>query len=226
MYSRVTMLYLRPPRTRRTSSRSTSPPSVRFSSCTASPDGVVLPLRNGVFAPLLSCACTSQMPSTRRPGGRRESHDTRNPETMGNRLGERLAGGLGIWQVAHPSCAGHVDKPASTAAQSDSPSSSSTTTGSSKGRISRMSPRVITPEPRNEMVICGEEYSCVPGPYVESPRMVPPQISTPSVPLVWPFKHSESSYACLNTSANQLPEADYYEGKPRLGSTDSGTDLI
>lgn len=62
---------------------------------------------------------------------------------------------------AHPSCAGYLESADSMHAQMPGPSISMTTTGSSKGRISRMSPSVMRP-----------------GPYVESPRRVPVLIAS------------------------------------------------
>jgi hypothetical protein len=111
----------------------------------------------------------------------------------------------------YPSCAGHVDRADSKAVQRLSPSISMTTIGSSNGKISRISPRVITPcSYINPNILLKKRAVDVPGPYVESPRIVPPQMKTPSEPPP-PSRHSASSYACLKTSANQFPDADYID---------------
>ena len=83
----------------------------------------------------------------------------------------------------HPSWAGQVSREASNAVHILSPSNSNTTIGSSNGNISKMSPSVMFPMLAdvggpNAQVFKG--FS--PGPYTESPRSVPAQMSTPSVP--------------------------------------------
>lgn len=110
--------------------------------------------------------------------------------------------------TTRPSCAGYLDTPASSTSHRDSPSSSRTTTGSSKGKISRISPRVITPSRMFQFVHSRHlPERPAPAEYTESPRSVPEQMRTPSEPLPH-FAYSASSYACLKASANQLPAAD------------------
>jgi len=100
---------------------------------------------------LTSVSFNSQTPKTRSPGLRRESQEARKPEITGKRL-QRL---ISIARLsfrnrrAYPSCAGHVASDDSSASQIAAPSSSMTTSGSSKGRISSISPSVTWPGSRS-----------------------------------------------------------------------------
>lgn len=152
IYSRVIIRYLRPPFVRSMGSASTSTGA-----------GDVAPLGRLVVDALAECigvgdalvftlplgSCRSHTPSTRCPGGRRESQETRKPEIVGKRLrkcdGKHAHNVDSFDRKTHPSWAGHVASDCSSASQIASPSSSSATTGSSKGRISRMSPSVKSP---------------------------------------------------------------------------------
>ena len=192
-YSLVRILYVRP----------------SFSLLIGSPS-----TRAGVPVPepsegVLDVSCKSQTPSTRCPGGRREFQETRKPDMMGNRLESPVSRlGQKHGTSPHPSCAGYLNNPASSASHNDSPSSSSTTVGSSKGKISRIFPKVTSPL---EILQWVQVVTCerpIPGGYTESPRSVPAQMRTPSEPPPY-FVYSASSYACLKTSANQFPAAIY-----------------